>query len=103
MELQTPKGALGLVFSGPDVVRKEEIGEGTGHWRIELAAKWFERAASQGHARSQFEIGLHYAYGCGVEQDLAKAEEWILMAVRNGQVEAELSLKGVQDMKQRRS
>ena len=67
------------------------------------AAKWFERAASQGHARSQFEIGLHYAYGCGVEQDLAKAEEWLLMAVRNGQVEAELSLKGVQDMKQRRS
>jgi len=59
------------------------------------AAKWSERAANRGHARSQFEIGLHYAYGSGVAQDLAKAEEWVRLAVQNGQVEAQLSLEGL--------
>jgi TPR repeat protein len=62
------------------------------------AAKWFERAASQGHARSQFEIGLHYAYGFGVAQDLKRAEEWPRLAVRNGQVEARLSLEGLKHL-----
>lgn len=62
------------------------------------AAKWFERAASQGHARSQFEIGLHYAYGFGVAQDLAKAEEWLLLTIRNGQEETRRSLEGLKHL-----
>ena len=62
------------------------------------AAKWFERAASQGYARSQYEIGLHYAYGFGVAQDLAKAEDWLLLAIRNGQVEARRSLEGLKHL-----
>lgn len=70
-----------------------------GEGAMASAAKWFERAARGGHARSQFEIGLHYSYGFGVAQDFAKAEHWLRLAHQNGILEAGRSLDGMKYLK----
>ena len=40
------------------------------------AREWYEKAAKQGHATAQDDLGFMYANGKGVEQNLAKANEW---------------------------
>ncbi len=42
-ELQVPPAALGLQIGGPNIARLEEIDGEAGRWRVELAAKVFER------------------------------------------------------------
>ncbi|KAF9545336.1 hypothetical protein EC957_011090 [Mortierella hygrophila] len=42
--------------------------------------EWFLKAAKQGHAASQYRIGLLYKYGEGVPQDYIKALEWYTKA-----------------------
>ncbi len=37
------------------------------------AAQWLERAAAQGHAASQFQLGVLYCTGKGVEKNLSLA------------------------------
>ncbi|SUD92231.1 Beta-lactamase hcpA precursor [Psychrobacter phenylpyruvicus] len=48
------------------------------------AAKWFEKAANQGMAEAQREIGLIYYYGSGVNQDDALAKDWLKKSCENG-------------------
>ena len=43
LQVQVPQGVLGLLFTGPEIARKEEMEAGTGRWRIELSGKWFDR------------------------------------------------------------
>ncbi len=45
---------------------------------------WFLKAAKQGFARSQNELGLLYEDGEGVEQDNEKAKYWFEQAAKNG-------------------
>ena len=40
------------------------------------AAYWWARAAAQGHAQSQFNLGNCYYQGRGVDQDYVQAFEW---------------------------
>ena len=40
------------------------------------AIKWYRRAAKQGLAEAQFNLGLIYEEGNGVIQNVSKAEEW---------------------------
>ena len=40
-EFVVPDDALGLQISGPRIARREQVSPG--HWRVELAAKWFDR------------------------------------------------------------
>lgn len=42
-EIAVPGNALGLQVTGPNIARLEEAEEGSGIWRIELAAKVFDR------------------------------------------------------------
>lgn len=42
-ELAVPSQAMGLQINGPNIARLEEIEQGSGIWRIELAAKVLER------------------------------------------------------------
>ena len=44
------------------------------------AARWFRRAADQGMAFAQLNLGLLYAAGNGVPQDDVEAYKWLELA-----------------------
>jgi TPR repeat protein len=48
------------------------------------SAEWYRKAAEQDHHAAQLYLGLHYAQGNGVEQDLVQALGWVLLAKRGG-------------------
>jgi TPR repeat protein len=49
---------------------------------------YVQRAAKQGNARAQFDLGIMYAKGEGVAKSERAAFNWIHKAARNGHVEA---------------
>ncbi len=56
------------------------------------AAVWFYQAAEQGHATSQFNLGLMFLEGKGVPQDKTAATSWLEKASAQGHVEAQNAL-----------
>lgn len=44
------------------------------------ALRWSQKAAKQGHAETQFNIGFMYSYGVGVPQDEKIASAWFQKA-----------------------
>jgi ribosomal protein S20 len=46
------------------------------------AAKWYLKAAEQGHSQAQLYLGVLMAQGQGVEQNLAEAYKWVDLAKR---------------------
>ena len=54
-------------------------GTGVGQDHTE-AAKWYNRAAAQGHAIAQYTLGVLYAGGTGVGQDYREAVKWCQLA-----------------------
>ncbi len=48
------------------------------------AAKWFEQGAIRGNAASQYNLGVLYEDGDGVQQDLVKAYMYYILANQNG-------------------
>lgn len=48
------------------------------------AFEWYTRSASQGDARAQFNLGRMYHFGKGVQQDDAKARDWLGKSCKNG-------------------
>jgi uncharacterized protein len=44
------------------------------------AVRWYRKAAEQGLANAQFNLGLMYAKGQGVPQDYAEAPMWLNLA-----------------------
>lgn len=54
----------------------------------EEAHDWFLKAARQGHARSQFEVGFDYATGRGVATDYQEALTWYTRAAKQGHASA---------------
>ena len=55
-----------------------------GAWRrmhVE-AVKWYRKAAEQGHAEAQFNLGCCYANGQGVAKDKVEAYAWFSMAAK---------------------
>lgn len=66
------KGDAAAQFVVGSVLSKTSFGEG---------AKWYHKAAEQGHAPSQLMIGLMLARGGeGVKQDKANGIKWVLLA-----------------------
>ena len=55
-------------------------------------AKWYRRAAEQGDAEAQFNLGLMYARGEGIAEDDAEAAKWCRRAAEQGFAPAQLSL-----------
>ena len=51
--------------------------------------KWFSKAAEQGYAQAQFNLGLMYGRGEGVRQDYAEAVNWFRKAARQGHSDAQ--------------
>jgi TPR repeat protein len=52
------------------------------------AAKWYRRAAEQGLAPAQYDLGRMYADGQGVPQDYVLAHMWLNLAGAAGEAEA---------------
>jgi len=56
------------------------------------AARWFQRAASQGHPLAQFFLGLSYAKGDGVPRDPAEAARLYRLSADQGNALAQINL-----------
>ena len=56
------------------------------------AAVWYRKAAEQGLAASQLQLGRLYYLGEGVPKDAAKAAAWLRKAAEQGLAEAQLAL-----------
>lgn len=85
------QNALGTLFYTGEAISKDAEGNIMDN-DLESAAGWFYRAAEQGHAGAQFNLGLLYAEGHGVPQDSAKAVEWFAKAAEQGNVDAQNNL-----------
>jgi uncharacterized protein len=57
-----------------------------------LAAKWFLRAAEQGHATAAHNVAACYAKGTGVERDSVKAIKWYSQAAGKGLMASQVQL-----------
>ena len=53
---------------------------------------WFRKAANQGNADAQYEIGNRYYRGEGVVQDYKEAMKWWRKAVDQGSVDAQVCI-----------
>jgi hypothetical protein len=60
--------------SGNDGVPKDDV----------EAVRWYRKAAEQGYAEAQWELGNMYDNGQGVEQDEAEARRWWSKAAKQG-------------------
>ncbi len=56
------------------------------------AVYWYQKAAEQGYARAQFNLGNCYAHGNGVTQDYAEAVKWWRKAAAQGYANAQHNL-----------
>ncbi|KAG0259061.1 copper transport protein ctr1, partial [Actinomortierella ambigua] len=59
---------------------------------LQLAVKWFTKAAEQGDVYAQNIIGVMYAYGLGVDQNDEEAVKWYLKAAEHGDTNAQNNL-----------
>jgi TPR repeat protein len=53
-----------------------------------LAASWLRRAADQGHAEAQYQLGRQYLDGRGVPLDRKEAVVWLRKAADAGHAQA---------------
>jgi TPR repeat protein len=56
--------------------------------RLSKAARWFRRAAENGHVQSQYRLATLYELGQGVDKDYSQAINWYRRAAENGHVKA---------------
>ncbi|MEG1553077.1 MAG: sel1 repeat family protein, partial [Kiritimatiellia bacterium] len=57
------------------------------------AVKWYRKAAAQGYANAQTNLGICYAKGEGVARDEAEAVKWWRKAAEQGVAEAKKELQ----------
>ena len=57
------------------------------------AVKWYRKAADQGHASAQYNLGLMYQYGKGVPENKSEALKWYRKAAAQGHEKAQNKLK----------
>jgi hypothetical protein len=63
--------------------------QGSGVARDDVqAVSWYRKAADQGVAQAQTNLGLMYAQGEGVTQDYVQAHMWFNIASANGDADA---------------
>ncbi len=85
---------LGLCYENGDDVVKDQVGPiiwphktaGKAQFNLGVvkdeveAAKWYRKAADQGHLKSQYFIGLRYKAGIGVAKDEVEAYAYLSLA-----------------------
>lgn len=55
--------------------------------------EWLTIAMMRGDAEAQFNVGLCYVFGRGVDQDLEQGYEWVKKAAKNGSTNAKVLLE----------
>ncbi|QOJ23215.1 MAG: sel1 repeat family protein [Gammaproteobacteria bacterium] len=85
------QNSLGVMYYTGEAVSKNLSGKVL-NTDPELAAGWFFRAAEQGYADAQFNLGLMYANGEGVPKDMEQAVELFKKAAEQGHVDAQNNL-----------
>ncbi len=85
------QNGLGVMYYTGEIVTKGASGKIMDNDPA-AAAGWFYRAAIQGYAEAQFNLGLMYANGEGVAKDEAKAVEWFRKSAEQGNVDAQNNL-----------
>lgn len=85
------QNGLGTLFYTGHAISRDASGKIL-DYDLESAAAWFYRAAEQGHAAAQFNLGLMYAEGQGVPKDSTKAVELFTQAAEQGNVDAQNNL-----------
>lgn len=85
------QNGLGVMYYTGEAVSKTPSGQVLDN-DPELAAGWFFRAAEQGYADAQFNLGLLYINGEGVPQDIPHAVELFQKAAEQGHVDAQNNL-----------
>ena len=58
----------------------------------EEGVKWWRKAAEQGHAYAQYNLGFTYATGSGVQRNLREAAKWHRKAAEQGMLVAQYEL-----------
>ena len=67
---------------------------GLGVAKDEVAAvSWYRKAAEQGHAKAQYNLGVMFQYGLGVSKNRAEAVYWYIKAAVQGEEVAISQLK----------
>ena len=56
------------------------------------AVEWFKKSANQGNAYAQFNLGVIYGNGFGVQKDFKQAAQWFKKAADQGNSEAQFNL-----------
>jgi len=73
------QGALGYMYAIGEVVPKDE----------KQSVYWYKKAAENGGANAQFNLGSIYHYGYyGISQDYKKAIKWYKMSAKQGEIDA---------------
>ena len=73
-------------------IRGGSLGKGVEKDETE-AVNWFRKAADQGYAGAQLNLGLSYENGSGVKQDKVEAAKWYHKAAEQGFEPAKEALK----------
>ena len=58
------------------------------------AVFWYRKAAEQGYADAQYNLGFCYCEGEGVSQDYTQAVYWLRKAAEQGNADAQFLLEG---------
>ena len=56
------------------------------------SARWFRKAAEQGHIPAQMQVGYSYFFGQGVSKDRAETARWFRLVADQGVALAQLQL-----------
>ena len=98
-EMQTEKEIVSAATPQMDAIELKDANElhneGIRYYNsqnYEEAAKWFRKAAEQGHVYAQYNLGYCYDSGEGVTQNYEEAAKWYRKAAEQGRVEAQFSL-----------
>ncbi len=59
------------------------------------AIKWFRKAAEQGHAAAQYNLGYCFDNSIGVDRDRAETDKWYRKAAEQGHAKAQYKLAGL--------
>ena len=88
--------ALTLLFAGCGETPEEQGNKGVlcyGSGNYPEAVKWFQKAAEQGYAEAQNNLGVCYMNGIGVSKNNDEAVKWFRQAARQGHAYARKTLK----------
>jgi TPR repeat protein len=79
----------------PGLTHADDVADGFGAYKAKdyaTALKSFQRAALQGDARAQYNLGQMYSQGQGAPQDDAEAVKCYRLAALQGHVDAQINL-----------